>query len=44
MTRSTESLRSDLKHNVKKLRAGISSAIALTQVPKAITSGKACLV
>ena len=34
MTRSTESLRSDLKHNVKKLRAGISSAIALTQVPK----------
>ena len=40
MTRSTESLRSDLKHNVKKLRAGISSAIALTQVPQAIASGE----
>ena len=43
MTRSTESLRSDLKHNVKKLRAGISSAIALTQVPQAITSGESVL-
>lgn len=40
LANSNQSIRSELKHNVKKLRAGISSAIALTQVPQAISSGE----